>query len=190
MGEKCAKCGKKLSWLESKQNPKYRENHAPQFRERYPQFVGKKICKPCNAELVRGYDSQRKMYKCQYCGQEYRFGHSCFEMQPQKVKDHYEKPFKEALEQGKRIVVVKDAVLSADGIGKHIETYSKCAEKHGYAFKSETHFPDSVGIACSFIFEKIIPTADETNFINCAHCTSRYDANQYFKCPQCGAPTT
>ena len=127
-------------------------------------------------------------YKCEYCGKEYRFAHSCYEMQSQKVKDCYEKPFREAVDRGRRMVVVKDAVFSADGIGKHIEAYSISAEKYGYAFKSETHFPDSVGIACSFIFEKIIQTASETNFVNCEYCKSRYDANQYFKCPQCSSP--
>jgi len=101
-----------------------------------------------------------------------------------------EAPFKDALGQARRIVVIKDAVFSADGIGKHIETYSRVAEKFGYVYKSETHFPDSIGISLSIIFEKIIQTANETHFINCTHCTSRYDANQYFKCPQCGAPTT
>jgi hypothetical protein len=169
MGETCAKCGKELSWLESKQDPKYREKRAPQLREKYPQFLGKKICKPCMSEIMKK--------ECD--------AHN----EPIYVK-RYGPSFSEALEQGRRIVVVKDAVLSADGIGKHIEIISKVAEKYGYAFKSETHFPDSVGIACSFIFEKIIPTADETNFINCTHCTTRYDANQYFKCPQCGSPTT
>jgi len=191
MGEICAKSGKELSWLESKQDPKYRDKRVPRFQEKYPQFLGKKLCKPCNLELqqnMHGYDAQRKMYKCQYCGQEYRHIHSC--TQAPQVKDHWEKPFKEALEQGRRIVVIKDAVLSPDGIGKHIETYSKVAEKFGYAYKSETHFPDAIGISLTLIFEKVIPTANETNFVNCEHCTTRYDANQYFKCPNCGSPTT
>ena len=80
------------------------------------------------------------MHKCEYCGKEYRFAHSCWEMQPQKAKDVYEKPFKEALEHGRRMVVVKDAVFSADGIGKHIDYYSRGAEKYGYVFNQKHIF--------------------------------------------------
>jgi hypothetical protein len=126
-----------------------------------PEYKGRKLCLPCIREIRNG-----------------------------KKPIPTEKHFKDALEEGRRIVVIKDAVMSADGIGKHIELYSHVAEKFGYVYKSETHFPDAVGISLSIIFEKVIPTANETNFVNCEYCTARYDANLYFKCPQCGSPTT
>jgi hypothetical protein len=160
--DNCAKCGKELSWLD-------RHNAQSRFAKRHPEFNGEKLCSSCISEIVEK---------------------DCATHNEAIDAKQYGPTFEEALEQGRRIVVVKYAVLSADGIGKHIEIVSKIAEKYGYAFKSETHFPDSLGIACSFIFEKIIPTANETNFINCKYCTSRYDANQYFKCPQCGSLTT
>jgi DNA-directed RNA polymerase subunit RPC12/RpoP len=139
----CAKCGKELSWLE--RNSVSRQRH---FAEKHPEFNGEKLCSSCMNEIAK--KARALLYAKQY-----------------------ESTFEKALEQGKRIVVVKDAVFSSDGIGKHIEIISKVAEKYGYTFKSETHFPDSFSIACSFIFEKITLTASETNFINCTHCTIR-----------------
>jgi len=108
---------------------------------------------------------------------------------------YFGQQFKDALEQGRRQVIIQDVVQSADGISKHIESVQTAAEKYGYIFKQETHVVSSYGFGSGVInltmsFEKVIPTANETNFINCTHCTSRYDANRYFKCPQCGAPTT
>lgn len=159
MYETCAKCGKELSWFE-------RHKVQSLFAKNHPEFNGEKLCPSCISEVLKKDANVHN-------GSIYA--------------KHYGPLFDEALKQGRRIVVVKDAVFSADGIGKHIENASEIAEKFGYVFKSETHFPDSVGIACSFIFEKVIPTANETNFVNCEHCTTRYDANQYFKCPNCGA---
>lgn len=158
----CAKCGKELSWLE-------RNKVQSQFAKRHPEFNGEKLCFSCRNEIVK---KECKAHNAPLYAKQY--GPS----------------FEEALEEGRRIVVVKEAVFSPDGIGKHIDIISEVAEKYGYTFKSETHFPDSIGIACSFIFERIIPKANETNFINCTHCATRYDANQYFKCPECGSPTT
>jgi rubrerythrin len=161
MGGTCAKCGKTLGFFD-------RHSAQARFAERHPEFNGGKLCSSCISEIVKKEcDAHNESINAK----------------------HYGPSFSKALEQGRRIVVVKDAVFSADGIGKHIEIVSKVAEEFGYAYKSETHFPDSVGIACSFIFEKIIPTANETNFLNCENCTTRYDANQYFKCPNCGAPS-
>jgi len=51
---------------------------------------------------------------------------------PQDFKDRFEKPFKEGLEHGRRLIVIQDkGVLSPDGIGKHLQDYSICAEKYG-----------------------------------------------------------
>lgn len=32
-------------------------------------------------------------------------------------------------------------------------------------------------------------TEKEAHYVTCQYCETRYDANQYFKCPQCGSPT-
>jgi len=99
--------------------------------------------------------------------------------------------FKQAVRESRRQAIVTDMVKSNDGVPKHLQLASKVAEEHGFVLKSESHsIFDGGGISMMMIFEKVIPTANETNFVNCTHCTSRYDANQYFKCPQCGAPTT
>jgi hypothetical protein len=159
MDETCALCGKKLSWILRRQNPKLKPKIIPEFQGD-PEFLDKKLCYDCLAKVRRSF-----------------------------AIEGLEKPFKEGLELGKRIVVIKNPVR-LESIGKQIEFYSKVAEKFGYVYKSETHSSDLEGLiySLSIIFEKVIPTENETNFVNCQHCTTRYDANQYFKCPQCGAP--
>jgi len=107
---------------------------------------------------------------------------------------YFGRQFKGALEQGRRQAIIQDVVQSTDGISKHIEAVSTVAEKYGYIFKQETHVPNNYGFGASIItltmiFEKVTTTANETNFVSCQHCTTRYDANQYFKCPNCGAPS-
>jgi hypothetical protein len=166
MGETCAKCGKELSWGERMQKPKFRAQ-IPPFQG-HPELLDKKFCHECAPKVMQSLEIA-----------------------------NLEKPFKEGLELGKRIVVIKNPVRlksigKLDSIGKQIEFYSKVAEKFGYVYKSETHSSDLEGLihSLSIIFEKIIPTANETNFVNCDYCNTRYDANQYFKCPQCGAPAT
>ena len=103
----------------------------------------------------------------------------------------FEEQFKDSLKEGRRQVIIVDLVQSADGVLKHIQSASQVAEKYGYIFKSESH---SVvfggGISTMMFFEKVITTADETKFVNCRYCKTRYDANQFFKCPNCGSPTT
>ena len=106
---------------------------------------------------------------------------------------YFGQQFKDALKQGKRQVIIQDVVQSADGIGKHIELVSQVAEKHDYLFKQETHTLNNYGfgvgvISLTMVFEKVITTANETNFVNCKYCFTRYDANQFFKCPKCGSP--
>jgi ssDNA-binding Zn-finger/Zn-ribbon topoisomerase 1 len=95
-----------------------------------------------------------------------------------------ESPFREATEQGKRTLVVQDMVWSlfADR-GKSLTAYANAAQKFGYRLKEMQG-----GIL--MVFEKAITTKDETWFVNCQYCKIRYDANQYFKCPQCGSPGT
>jgi hypothetical protein len=106
---------------------------------------------------------------------------------------YFGQQFKDALQQSKRQVVVQDVVQSADGLSKHMESVSSVAEKYGYLFKQETHVLGNYGfgarvITLTMVFEKAITTANETNFVKCDYCTTRYDANQYFKCPKCGSP--
>jgi len=99
----------------------------------------------------------------------------------------YELPFHHALKQGRRIVVISDEVMTADGVPKHIQKVSLIAEKYGYVFKQQSILGPN---AFMMTFEKIVTTTNETNYINCKYCNTRYDANQYFKCPQCGSPNT
>jgi len=127
------------------------------------------------------------MRKCEHCGQEYRFVHQCYEMQPQKVKDKEEKPFKEALEQGRRTVIINNTATNPQWM-------AKIADKYGFAIKQVNQtgtmpFFSSVPIYM-IIAEKVMTTEKETKFINCSYCQTRYDSNEYFKCPQCGSPTS
>ncbi len=166
----CAKCGKELSWVICNTAVGYWNNQLrkgyldlpkglmgnTKHRMELPEFKGKKLCIDCATDI--------------YFGQQFR----------------------DALKQGKRQVVIQDLVQSADGVGKHIELLSNVAEKYGYLFKQQTHtLTENYGfgasaISITMVFEKIITTINETNFINCSYCKSRYDANQYFKCPNCG----
>lgn len=103
------------------------------------------------------------------------------------AKDHlqFEAPFIEAEEQGRRMVTINDSVLSADGIGKHLKLHTEAAQKYGYSFISLTQTPAQYVIYMSLVFEK--KEMKPTKFVNCLHCNARYDANQYFKCLNCGA---
>jgi len=174
MGRICAKCGKELSWVICNSSVGYWNNQlrrgyldiaktlmgSTKHRIELPELKGKKLCVDCAIDI--------------YFGQQ----------------------FKDALEQGKRQAVIQDLVQTADGIGKHVESVSNVAEKYGYLFKQETHTLSgnygfgASAISMTMVFEKVVTTANETNFVSCKYCNARYDANQYFKCPQCGAPTT
>lgn len=102
----------------------------------------------------------------------------------EEVVSEFEKPFKDADEEGKRIVTINDSVLSADGIGKHLKIHSEAAGKYGYSLVNMTQTPAQFCIFMSMVFEKKEITP---KFVTCTYCKSRYDANQYFKCPNCGA---
>lgn len=195
MGEICARCGKELGFRDKRKG-----FHLTLFINSlnaglFSEYEGRNVCISCQRELLdsngikyRGlYGLRQGMVRINELSAKDKPSQAS--KNPTKNNPFFSKPFTDGLEQGKRIVVIKDAVFSADGIGKHISHYSEVAEEFGYVYKSETHFPDAIGISLTMIFEKIIPTVNETNFVNCKHCTTRYDANQYFKCPQCGAPT-
>lgn len=96
----------------------------------------------------------------------------------------YDTPFVEADKQGRRMVTINDSVLSADGIGKHLKIHTEAAQKYGYSLVNVTQTPAQFVIFMSLVFEKKEMTP---KFVNCHYCKSRYDANQYFKCPNCGA---
>jgi hypothetical protein len=129
-------------------------------REFFPEFFGKQLCAECTTELTNIVREKEAVMKL-------------------------EQPFKEADEKGKRLVTINDSVLSEDGIGKHLELHTEAAQKYGYSFISLTQTPAQFVIYMSMVFEKkeITPT----KFVTCTYCHSRYDANQYFKCPNCGA---
>ena len=96
----------------------------------------------------------------------------------------FESPFMEAKKQGKQIVTINDSVLSEDGIGKHLKIHTEAAQKYGYSLLNVTQTPAQFVIYMSLVFEKKDML---TKFVTCNYCKSHYDANQYFKCPNCGA---
>ena len=96
----------------------------------------------------------------------------------------HDAPFIEADNQGKRMVTINDSVLSADGIGKHLKIHTEAAQKYGYSLVNVTQTPAQYVIYMSLVFEK---AGKPTKFVSCLHCSVRYDANEYFKCPNCGA---
>ena len=129
-------------------------------QDSFPEFYGKTLCVDCHTELDVSA--------------------------PQKeVVTELKNPFRDADEQGKRIVTINDAVLSEDGIGKHLKLHTEAAEKYGYSLTNMTQTPAQFCIYMSMIFEK--KEMKSTRFVNCSYCKARYDANQYYKCPNCGA---
>jgi hypothetical protein len=126
----------------------------------FPELFGKELCAECTTELSNSIREKETLMKL-------------------------EKPFKEGIEQGKRIVTINDSVLSEDGIGKHLKLYTDAAQKYGYSFISLNQTPAQYVIFMAMVFEikeGLIP-----KFVNCSHCQSRYNSNEYFKCPNCGA---
>lgn len=97
----------------------------------------------------------------------------------------HELPFIEAEEQGKRAITINDSVLSADGIGKHLKIHTEAAQKYGYSLVNVIQTPAKYIIYLSLIFEK--KEIKLTKFVNCSHCNARFDSNEYYKCPNCGA---
>ena len=130
-------------------------------QDSFPEFYGKFLCNSCTVDLQLSQGSDVPIS---------------------------EKPFKDADEQGKRIVTINDLVLSPDGIGKHLKIHTEAAGKYGYSLINMTQNPDQFCIYMALVFEKkeITPT----KFVNCSYCKSHYDANKYFKCPNCGALLT
>ena len=132
-------------------------------------------------------DKLRKDDKCPKCGAPVRMFSIGEAITLFNAKDNptFESPFMEAEKQGKRMVTINDSVLSEDGIGKHLKIHTEAAQKYGYSLLSVTQTPARFVIYMSLVFEKkdIMPT----KFVTCNYCKSHYDANQYFKCPNCGA---
>jgi hypothetical protein len=122
---------------------------------------------------------------CKWCGKKYRFFHVC---DPNQVNPGLEQQFRDALDQGKMQVMIRDEIFDADSIPKHIEVVSQMGEKYGYVFKQETHSCDSFGNPEGFmmIFEKV--KSEEPRIVSCQYCHTRYDADKISKCPTCGAP--
>jgi hypothetical protein len=116
---------------------------------------------------------------------------SISEEQKQRMTDIYSKPFIEADREGRRIVTVSDTVFSVDGIEKHLKLHMAAAQNYGYAYKSMNQFQNLNQfintIQITIVFEKEV-TAKPASYINCDHCHTKFDVNQYYKCPQCGAP--
>jgi hypothetical protein len=97
-----------------------------------------------------------------------------------------ELPFREAEKYGRRNVIFQDVLVDLmKDKGQRLASYTHYAEKHGYTLKQVSETADTL-----MTFERIVTTKDQTNFVNCQYCKTRYDANQYFKCPQCGSPNT
>jgi hypothetical protein len=132
-------------------------------------------------------DKVKKGDNCPVCGTPSRMFGISDAISLMNAKDHlkFEAPFIEAEKQGKRMVTINDSVLSADGIGKHLKLQTEAAQKYGYSLVNVTQTPAQFCIFMVMVFEKkeITPT----KFVNCSYCKSRYDANQYFRCPNCGA---
>jgi hypothetical protein len=130
----------------------------------FPEFFGKNLCNDCYVELERVWRQNKAITELEI-------------------------PFREADGQGKRMVTVNDSVLSEDGIGKHLKLHTEAAQKYGYSLINITQTPARYVIYMSMVFEKKEMTT--ARFIICSYCKARYDANQYFKCPNCGGlPTT
>ena len=123
-----------------------------------------------------------QMNNCEKCGKPKGWSHVCM------IVDIAQFGFQTASERGKRQVIISGAVPSIKRMEFFLETASKIGEDYGYILKQETHSGGLI-IHLSMVFEKIVTTADQTNFVNCMYCTTRYDANQFFKCPHCGSPT-
>ncbi|MGA3190918.1 MAG: hypothetical protein ABSD73_00210 [Candidatus Bathyarchaeia archaeon] len=131
----------------------------PRFVKQHPEYKGKKFCRECM------------------------------------VKETAERQFREA-QDGKTAFIQDDAQTVLQDRQKRLTIYTDVAAKFGYTFKqiedaaynrSAYSIPVQIHPA-TMIFEKAIATNKETNFLNCQYCKTRYDTNQYFKCPQCGSP--
>jgi len=106
-----------------------------------------------------------------------------------------ERPFREAEKEGRRNIIVQDAIQNriADKT-KRLTLYTDMAQKYSYTLKnvseSAAFFGGQLLSSILMTFDRSVTTKDQTNFVNCQYCKTRYDANYYFKCPQCGSPTT
>ena len=106
----------------------------------------------------------------------------------QETGSRFEEPFSQADNDGKRMVTVTDVVFSEDGVGKHLKLHVESAEKYGYSFVSLNqgngqNMLKLINMVMVFEKKEIKPA----RFVECPHCTARFDANLYFKCPNCGA---
>lgn len=109
----------------------------------------------------------------------FKEGWICFKCYQRLEAEAEEQPFKQAQQQGKRQIIIKN-------LSTQIPTFTDIAQKFGYSLKQVENENDT----STMIFEKVTTTISETNFVNCKYCKTRYNANEYFKCPHCGSPTT
>ncbi|MGD0449488.1 MAG: hypothetical protein ABSA79_00350 [Candidatus Bathyarchaeia archaeon] len=119
------------------------------------------------------------MFTCEYCGQEYRFVHTCYEQQPQKVKDRYEKPFKQATEKKLNMVIV-------DGLLSQADNYVRSSQKYGFSLKDTITTNGAFGIeSAKFVFELTPKTEGTIRY--CQYCGTVRDISKTPLCPKCGA---
>jgi hypothetical protein len=170
MNETCARCGKELSWFErhghwnSTLKKGFIQYNYKQIVE-CPEYKSKELCWSC----VRGLFLTGTMQRTA----------------------NAEEQFKEALQLDKRTLIITDHLpprLSPKAWNKEkrLTTYTDTATRFGYSLKQITEDRDA---NTTMVFEKTATTTNETNFVNCKYCKTRYNASQYFKCPQCGSPT-
>jgi len=219
----CAKCGKELDWSNNgfwnKQlasgyiefNKWNWSISKPAVRKEFPEYTGKKICRSCALLLMNEGET------CPQCGERWKGIHKC----PKALTGEeylalkYEKPFIEAKQQDKKVVVINDSVLSEDGIGKHLKIHTEAAEKYGYSLN---HMNRSKGgdivIYMDLVFEKkeMTPTKNVNVQINldflslkevmaqggvvmttykCPNCNGMVDipeAGKVLMCKYCGTP--
>jgi hypothetical protein len=101
-------------------------------------------------------------------------------MQPQKVKDGYDKPFIEATAKKLKTVVIKDKALSL------IDYYTRASEKNGFTLKDT--IKTDVVFGCqlaTFVFESTPKT--ESTIRYCQYCGTPRDISKLPTCPKCGA---
>jgi hypothetical protein len=101
-------------------------------------------------------------------------------MQPQKLKDKMEQPFKEATIKKLSTVVVKDKPLS------ELDFYVRTSEKYSFSLKETIKTDIVFGLQlATFVFESSPKT--ESTIRYCQYCGTPRDISKLPTCPKCGA---
>jgi hypothetical protein len=101
-------------------------------------------------------------------------------MQPQKVKDRYEKPFKQATEKKLNMVIV-------DGLLSQVDNYVRSSQKYGFSLKDTIKTDTALGMQLAkFVFELSTPKTEST-VRYCQYCGTPRDISKLPICPKCGA---